>query len=320
MMFYVRFAPIYRVFNAIRSRSGVSVGGRSGMRIHLRLRPHEKGCTAMVTRAFSNLPIGAKILSGVLVACLGAVAITIVSMISMGDLRGGQEELRNEALDPVLQFSEVRHAYLQARIDSTSDAWVPSGNDAERDAYLADAKEMDGAITKLAAIVTTDKQRASIADLDNAWTAYDKIIQSNELRDLGRAGDRAGYIAVRNAKIKPLATRLQLDLAATIADTRDNVDISLAEAKSSYDSSRVLLIVVSGLAVLAATGFALLAARGVTRPLRQVSSALESVSRGDLTMRVDVRSTDEVGRMAESLNKATESMSQTVGGSGGGGG
>ena len=36
------------------------------------------------------------------------------------------------------------------------------------------------------------------------------------------------------------------------------------------------------------------------------------MANGDLTKRVDVRSTDEVGRMAGSLNKASESMNQTV--------
>jgi len=50
----------------------------------------------------------------------------------------------------------------------------------------------------------------------------------------------------------------------------------------------------------------------ITRPLGEVSATLTRVADGDLTGTVTVRSRDEVGAMAGSLNRATGSMRGTV--------
>jgi len=68
----------------------------------------------------------------------------------------------------------------------------------------------------------------------------------------------------------------------------------------------LLLTAVSGAAVLAALGLALV--RSILRPLGRVSAVLAGLADGVLTEHADVSSRDEVGRMAQALDVATDRL------------
>jgi methyl-accepting chemotaxis protein len=52
--------------------------------------------------------------------------------------------------------------------------------------------------------------------------------------------------------------------------------------------------------------------RAVTRPLKRTAELLDAVASGDLTRRVDLKTTDEMGQMAGALNQAIHKMAATV--------
>ncbi len=60
--------------------------------------------------------------------------------------------------------------------------------------------------------------------------------------------------------------------------------------------------------VLLALGVGWLVARGMTRPLADLTAASERVAAGDLTTAITVRSDDEVGRLGRSFNRMTAEM------------
>ncbi len=57
---------------------------------------------------------------------------------------------------------------------------------------------------------------------------------------------------------------------------------------------------------------ALMVSRSITDPLRQMMRATQSVSEGDLTQRVDIHTTDEIGILGEDFNKMTAQLEQTL--------
>jgi len=75
------------------------------------------------------------------------------------------------------------------------------------------------------------------------------------------------------------------------------------------DTQKILLdlqiqsVVVSGLAILFASGLAFLSARSVSDPLSQLMDAFVKVERGDLTTRAPVTSSDEVSQLAIYFNR-----------------
>ncbi len=268
--------------------------------------------TGTLISRLANLPVWVKIASGVVAACVGMTVIAGVAIMHMAELRDGQQTIEKSAVEPLVRFDEVRRAYLQTRIDALADEWLAASNGTEHTAYLADVDAMNKAVDGLLKVVTTDTQRNAVNELKDAWTQYEKVVSSDRFLQLARGGNKAAYVALRDAEVKPHAVRIQEALDSTIANISSQTRQELATAESNYNASRWELILVAVVAVLFAAGLAFVAVRAVTRPLRAVSGVLDAVAGGDLTQRVDVRSRDEVGRMAESLNQATDSMSNTV--------
>jgi signal transduction histidine kinase len=68
----------------------------------------------------------------------------------------------------------------------------------------------------------------------------------------------------------------------------------------------VLIVALLGL------GLAVFLTTRLTRSLKDLSAAVDAVSKGDLAQRIDIRSGDEVGRVAEAFNTMTESLERTL--------
>jgi diguanylate cyclase (GGDEF)-like protein len=73
-----------------------------------------------------------------------------------------------------------------------------------------------------------------------------------------------------------------------------------------------VLAIVTLLSAAAAVLVASWLARGTTRPLAELTVAVERVGRGDLTVRVPVRGRDEVGRLATRFNRMTRELQSYV--------
>lgn len=96
-------------------------------------------------------------------------------------------------------------------------------------------------------------------------------------------------------------------LAATVVPAGQDRPLGLllaVEARSPRPLLVPALLVLGGAAVVAAA-LALLLARAVTRPLEELAVAAGRVAAGDLETSIDVRSRDEVGRLASSFNVMT---------------
>ncbi|MFI0368164.1 ATP-binding protein [Actinomadura sp. 1N219] len=72
------------------------------------------------------------------------------------------------------------------------------------------------------------------------------------------------------------------------------------------------LLIADALALVSAVGFALLATRGVLRPVRRLGAAARALGEGELETRVDVRGGDELADLARTFNRTAEALERTV--------
>lgn len=87
---------------------------------------------------------------------------------------------------------------------------------------------------------------------------------------------------------------------------------SLGEVESSLSRLGWTLLLGGGLGVLAAAGIGLVVARSALRPIETLTDAAESVAETqDLAARIDVRSDDEVGRLAASFNRMLAALDES---------
>jgi methyl-accepting chemotaxis protein len=100
------------------------------------------------------------------------------------------------------------------------------------------------------------------------------------------------------------------DLSGKI-QTQTKKDIAAAHSSAGTTTTELIFGAVLAIAALAAIAW--LIARAITRPLRRSVESLDALARKDLTSNLEVKSTDETARMAESLNEAMENLRTALG-------
>jgi methyl-accepting chemotaxis protein len=80
----------------------------------------------------------------------------------------------------------------------------------------------------------------------------------------------------------------------------------------AYQTARTVMLVACFLSLVLGIILSVVIARGFSVPLGQAVAVLERVADGDLTVSLDVNTKDEVGRMAEALNRAVEKLNSTL--------
>ena len=260
-----------------------------------------------------SLPLRVKVLTSVAVACLVALLIGVLSLVQLGDLEQRSQEINTDGLVPSNQIAEVRRAFLQTRIDALADELLPKTGttDVAHEAYLADVEAMGAAVEAYAASGLTADQEEDLAQLTEAWQQYETLV-SGPLLQAAHSGRMDQFMTMRSGTVAPVSKSLNEALDRLLASEAAAADRTVAEAASTYESARTLILVTLGVGLAAAIGLGLLVAGLVIRPVIAVRDGLVAMARGDLTARVVVSSTDEVGQMATALNEAGESLRTTV--------
>jgi methyl-accepting chemotaxis protein len=135
--------------------------------------------------------------------------------------------------------------------------------------------------------------RKSLPDYERAQA---ELFSALKTRDTA-AADTALAAAVQYRSIILGAS----DVARTLKT--DHAEEEFQANGQAYQSARVLFL---GLIL------SIVIARGFSVPLGQAVDVLERVADGDLTVALDVHTKDEVGRMAEALNRAVEKLNSTL--------
>jgi two-component system, NtrC family, nitrogen regulation sensor histidine kinase NtrY len=71
----------------------------------------------------------------------------------------------------------------------------------------------------------------------------------------------------------------------------------------------LFVAVVTVLLLFSATWFGFYVARGITVPIQKLAEGTEAVARGDLSVRIAVKATDEIGTLVDSFNRMTTDLS-----------
>lgn len=78
--------------------------------------------------------------------------------------------------------------------------------------------------------------------------------------------------------------------------------------RQSLNLARRYLWLASGVTLLLGTGLALVVARSLTRPVLAMERAARAVATGDFSVRVNVTSADEIGRLGQAINQMTAQL------------
>ncbi len=166
-------------------------------------------------------------------------------------------------------------------------------------------------VAEMQKTIATPRGKEMLADLVARRDAYGKALDET-LATIEKGVD-ADTRAVFADKLRPA----QAEYVESIEAMRAYQNILVAKAGDAVDVevkwAAGLMGGLTALAVVLGTAIAWLVTRSVTRPIGTAMKLAETIAAGDLTSRIEVTSTDETGRLLESMRKMNESLQRIVG-------
>jgi methyl-accepting chemotaxis protein len=265
-----------------------------------------------------SLSISRRLTLGFLVVVLSMVGLTGIGVLRV--------ETINDHLTTINDLNAVKQRYAINFRGSVHDRAI-----ALRDVVLsgtpADLQQEVDLIEELAA-----KYTASAGPMDDLFAVEgnvneDEVAALAEIKrieaetlplidrvvELERTGQRAAALDVLTLQAKPLFVEW-LGAINVLIDMEEAMNAGLsAEARDVASGFLLTMVLICAAAAVLAALIAWRITRGITRPLAEAETAFAAVAEGDLTRRLEVRTDDEIGRMARSMNSAFESLGRLMG-------
>ncbi len=187
----------------------------------------------------------------------------------------------------------------------------PAHADKIRERIALNKKTVDQAIVTLDNMIYLPEGKAILARIKaQRATFVASFITVGKLIDEGNREDAASVMV---AATLPALDVLQGSIKELTNLQKKIVENSGAEIKHSINSSRNQMIGLGMLALVIGIAFAIGITRSITGPIKVAVTVAQTVAAGDLSSRIDVRSTDEIGLLLESLKNMNDSLLNVVG-------
>ena len=265
---------------------------------------------------FSNL----KVRTGLMLAQLAvALAALVAIVLGWNSMRSNSEAIN--ALDTlsVQQATLIKDAYTQMlratiRADiaaaqrATGDASGASENTRTVQQLVADAKkkmETFKAIPKTTALGKTTE-----GDLISSFNGFADALQA--MMSALDKGDSAAYLDLKNTRAGAASGAFSKQLTEFAQGITSYSEEMVSSARSQAATMAVVYAVLAVVIVAVWLAAFLFMNRVVLRPLRAVSESFDKIAGGDLTVRVEVSSTNEIGTLMAAVKRMQESLTRTV--------
>jgi methyl-accepting chemotaxis protein len=155
-------------------------------------------------------------------------------------------------------------------------------------------------------------ETAALADMEKRWAA--NMVLKNRVRDLARAGQTAEAVQVLNKDetpswrdIKDILLKRTEEQVATVAAAKADVAAQASRNRLLSVIAFVIAFVIASIMLTAAIG-------RLRRPLLHLEDSIRQLESGDgdLTRRLPIESSDEIGRTATSFNTFMDSLQRTI--------
>jgi len=110
----------------------------------------------------------------------------------------------------------------------------------------------------------------------------------------------------------PLANRTEQLVKKQVRQMRDTADAGVVRAEQTADNSGRIIWAAIAFGALLALALGLLTARGIARPLNETVAMFAELEAGHLDRRLNLKRGDEIGAMAEAMDRFAEAMQREM--------
>jgi methyl-accepting chemotaxis protein len=263
---------------------------------------------------YRNLKISSKLVSAFLVVISLTAVLGLVASKQLTDIKEDARGMLASYLPGLRYIGDI--SYESARFRREIVVHTISKAPEQRAEYKRNAEESRQRLLKAIAnyetTITAAEDRANYNELRQRVDTYIEAYSPLLTIGLSSAERESGVDALLGQRFKDVTApmREQIDKM-----TAWNVAVSASAAQENVDvasNATVWVITLALLAALAGLVIAVLVARVIASPIKQLESAAQAMSRGNLDVEVDYESKDEFGGLAAAFRASADSLRAVV--------
>jgi len=179
----------------------------------------------------------------------------------------------------------------------------------EKDYILRGSAKYAGKLHKTIATIVKNVEASAIPDATKKLIKDDLVTYKSAFDSLVREdGKITGLTATMRAAVHQIEP-LIIDL---MADGTKMMNATSQKTVQQVNDSTSMAITISAVIFLVGAFFAWFIGRSISQPIQLISSFIGRFGDGDLTATLDMDSKDEIGNMANSLNKSVEHLQNII--------
>ncbi len=224
------------------------------------------------------------------------------------------EDLNNVAVHQVDPLYESNAALLRTRLSlAASIADLQAGaNDQAASAEAAAAGQLKLArerFDRYMAVPKSERGQELALVLQGRFNAYaaglDELDAALKERSVARYQQN-------EARVRQADADFAKDMQVFLARVQERSDSVLDRSQTTYSTARISAIVLLSVALLLAVLCWAFIRRGVLLPLQDAGRHFDRIAAGDLTQRVDARSSNEIGTLFSAVRRMQDGLTRTV--------
>lgn len=264
-------------------------------------------------RWFHNLKTMAKLMLGF--ALVGAImgVVGYVGVSSMGAIYDSVDNINNVQLKPLMTLTRVRGLVYQMRSQTITALLTPNATD--REESLAKVRELNKQVDEnkdaFAKTIKAELVQKAYDDFTRVYDDYRTYRDNTVFKQLLGGDHTAALASMKGEGANKF--KASIDAINNLVDIKVKIAQGKYEAAvKTYEDSKLTLITVIFIGIALGLFLGWVIARMLASGLSQVATVTQSAAQGDLTQRVDITSSDELGAMAKAFNAMLDSLNKIV--------
>ena len=261
----------------------------------------------------ANLKIGPRMGFAFATVIALAAVVVVIGITRLSHLNESLNKIGEDRLPKVVTLVEIADdVNLVARELRNQLIWDdPAKLAGSREIIEKSRETITKAYEKLTPTIRSEEGKKLLAATLEARAAFTPV--STQMQELVKTGKAAEAEALLDSKLRP-AQHAYMDALEKLKNMQlAQVEEEVKAGETEYTQAKWLMFGL--LAAMAAMGTLLgwWITRSITHPVAQALDVAEKVAAGDLSSRIEVTGTDEVGRLLGALKAMNESLVRIVG-------
>ena len=269
-------------------------------------------------KTWADLKVRTKQMLLITICCLAMLSVGGMGILGMKKLNSHLDEA-NGNMGQVAMLGQMKSDFLAMRLDLV---YLMALKDQAKlkekmDDFTAKTGSVRDALKQLQVFTLDEQEKAKVEIFKSGFDSY--VTKGTKLGEMLLAAHAANdekavasAIGFGTEEVAPFYTKPAEAVAGLVETQLKETRVSYEKDKKEYGRNVLLMGLIICVAVALSIFLGLFISRSITGPLNRVFQTMSLVAAGDLTVRSDIESRDEMGLLAKEVNVMADKLRDII--------